>query len=412
MHTCRRQKARFVKDKSQLTSPCALALGVRPCASACPAPSWRLRPRKQNDPPGEGRAACPASRGRSDGVTALILPEIVIRCKRHFRATAELCPATRNALDGGLTTEREPMSVCPSLPLDLIATAPSAPHPYKRRVRRPFAPSTASGRYSLPRGLAEWLMVELAGYRNRDEAMALAVFLARFWGAPGRHRRAFPIDRRALAGNATLGLTEARIRGALARLEHVGFVNRMPVGRTHQVQGGELHRRPATFRFGPDALAAFDAAHARQARTRQRSRTPKPRLPPVPVHGPSMAFPCPPRPPFSSPKSTGFPKEEISMGDFVRLRSQPTAPSWPSVTRAALTPGPSNVDGALARFAEARRGRSHAAEAVHDVTHDRRDVPPHQRPGAAPTQAACQSVGQSKRPDQGLVASMLQDIMT
>ena len=46
----------------------------------------------------------------------------------------------------------------------------------------------------------------------------------------GRRRRgsstAFPIDRRELAEHAALGLTEARVRGAIRTLEEVGFLDR------------------------------------------------------------------------------------------------------------------------------------------------------------------------------------------
>ena len=44
---------------------------------------------------------------------------------------------------------------------------------------------------------------------------ALAVFIGRFWSAPGRIEQAFPIDRRALAERPDLGLTEAKVGGAI-----------------------------------------------------------------------------------------------------------------------------------------------------------------------------------------------------
>ena len=63
-------------------------------------------------------------------------------------------------------------------------------------------------------------------FRNREAAFALATFLARFWSVPGRVGGSFPIDRRALADHEGLGLTEARVRGAIRTLEAVGYLER------------------------------------------------------------------------------------------------------------------------------------------------------------------------------------------
>ena len=70
------------------------------------------------------------------------------------------------------------------------------------------------------------LAAALAPFRNRDAAFALATFLGRFWSTPARLLAAFPIDRRELADYAALGLTEARVRGAIRTLEEVGFLDR------------------------------------------------------------------------------------------------------------------------------------------------------------------------------------------
>jgi hypothetical protein len=93
-----------------------------------------------------------------------------------------------------------------------------------RQVRRPFRPSTESsvGRYRLPNEIRDRLTAALATYRNREAAFTLATFIARFWSVPGRVVGTFPIDRRALADHPELGLTEARVRGALRVLEGIG----------------------------------------------------------------------------------------------------------------------------------------------------------------------------------------------
>src|SRR3954454_13407207 len=104
------------------------------------------------------------------------------------------------------------------------------PRPARARVRglrRPFTPSKNAGPYRLPHDVWDRLVSTLAPARNREAALALAVFLGRFWSAPGRIERAFPIDRAALDNRPVLGLTEAKVRGAVRTLERVGFLDRI-----------------------------------------------------------------------------------------------------------------------------------------------------------------------------------------
>src|SRR3954469_18895378 len=98
---------------------------------------------------------------------------------------------------------------------------PPAAQPRLRSVRRPFRPSPDTGPYRLPHDVRDRLGAALTGYRNRDAAFTLAVFIGRFWSAPSRIEQAFPIDRRALANRPDLGLTEAKVRGAIRTLERV-----------------------------------------------------------------------------------------------------------------------------------------------------------------------------------------------
>jgi hypothetical protein len=126
------------------------------------------------------------------------------------------------------------------------------------------------------------------GYRNRDAAHALAVFLARYWSTPMRLLAAFPIDRRAIAGRDDLGLTEARVRGAIAVLEEVGFLARYEPdpGKRYQRTEEGLRRRPILFRFGEEYGIEFGKANARAQAARGASepaRRPVPRSEPVPA---------------------------------------------------------------------------------------------------------------------------------
>src|SRR5829696_792160 len=105
-----------------------------------------------------------------------------------------------------------------------------------RSVRRPFRPSgLVSGRYRLPHGIKDCLVATLQPFRNRDAALTLAVFLARYHSAPGRLGLAFTIDRRALLDHGELSLTEKRIRSAITTLEVIGYLERPlpPSGSSH-----------------------------------------------------------------------------------------------------------------------------------------------------------------------------------
>src|SRR5215218_5278227 len=128
--------------------------------------------------------------------------------------------------------------------------------------------------YRLPRDVRDRLAAALADRRNKDACLALATFIARFWTAPRKLGLPFMLDRRALAPIEALGLTEARVRGAIRALERVGFIERMPAsGRTHQATPGGLHRKPAAFTIGADYRDAFDMANKRaQAARDRRSR--------------------------------------------------------------------------------------------------------------------------------------------
>src|SRR3954447_19949034 len=150
------------------------------------------------------------------------------------------------------------------------------PQPARARVRslrRPFTPSKNAGPYRLPHDVWDRLVPALAPARNRDAALALAVFLGRFWSTPSRIMSAFPIDRRELANRPDLGLTEAQVRGAIRALEAVDFLDRAIPGKgsRHKLTGaGELHRRPVLFQFGSEYASSFSRANKRAQKAHER----------------------------------------------------------------------------------------------------------------------------------------------
>ena len=144
-----------------------------------------------------------------------------------------------------------PYAELPARMVHPLLPFPRPPSRRSRSNRRPFTPSPCAGPYSLPRDVRDHLAAALMPFRNRDAAFALATFLGRFWSAPNRLLTAFPIDRRELANHAALGLTEARVRGAIRTLEEAGFLDRAAAsGSTHKPTPDGLHRKPVLFIFG------------------------------------------------------------------------------------------------------------------------------------------------------------------
>jgi len=216
-----------------------------------------------------------------------------------------------------------------------------------RSVRTPFNPSVEGNPYRLPISLHNSLTEALKPIRNREAAFRLAMLLGRFWSAPGRPT-SFPIDRRALSKKDGLDLSEARIRGAISTLETLGFIERVDVkGKTHQVScDGSLHRKPIIFRFGPEALEAFQTANARSRKARGKQRRPSQSLLPLrqltslaghparPLHVsilpprqrtpfiPSRASLTPWTDSLKYPKNTSLTKSKILMGEEISSLDQ------------------------------------------------------------------------------------------
>jgi hypothetical protein len=176
--------------------------------------------------------------------------------------------------------------------------------------------------YRLPHNVRDRLAAAVKPLRNRDACMALATFIARFWTAPKRLGLPFMLDRRALAPIEALGLTEARIRGAIRALERVGFIERMPAsGRTHRATPDGLHRKPVAFTFGADYRDAFSMANKRaQAARDKRSRAGRT---PIPVTLQRGSTVTPAARPMNSPK---YNPSEASRSIWARSSPRPPEP--------------------------------------------------------------------------------------
>ncbi len=183
--------------------------------------------------------------------------------------------------------------------------APAAPAqkpfaPARRRVSRRPLNAPEPGPYRLPQQVTALLMQRLAPYRNGEAALALAVFLARYHSAPRRVASAFPVDRRALVGHVALGLTEARVRGALRALEEIGFVDREECqGSGYRPTDDGLRRIASRWRFGEEFRVLFERAHHKARADIGLRRQ-------LPVAEPSA----------KSPKSISDPARSLLMGEI------------------------------------------------------------------------------------------------
>ena len=234
---------------------------------------------------------------------------------------------------------------CAELPARMAHPLLPFPRPAPRRSRsnrRSFTPSPLAGPYRLPHDVRDRLTTALAPFRNRDAAFALATFLGRFWSVPNRLLAAFPIDRRELANHAALGLTEARVRGAIRTLEEAGFLDRaVASGSTHKPTPDGLHRKPVLFMFGSDYGPLFSAANKRAAAARERRsgtrRTQTLARPSRPSTSVLAAGP------LNSPKNKDSEASKVLMGE---IRSSPSPTS--------LNP---NLEAALDRWKKAAEGQ-------------------------------------------------------
>jgi biotin operon repressor len=113
------------------------------------------------------------------------------------------------------------------------------------------------------------LAADLTPFRNREAAFFLATFVARFWSAPRRIVEGFVIDRRELADREDLGLSEAKVRGAIRVLEEIGFLDRaVASGSKYKATEDGLRRKPIRFEFGSEYAPAFIKANGRAAAVR------------------------------------------------------------------------------------------------------------------------------------------------
>jgi hypothetical protein len=116
-------------------------------------------------------------------------------------------------------------------------------------------PSRYCGTYRAPTKPHNLLADLLAGDRHRIAAHALAVFLMRIQCGPNTYGRAFPLDRRQLAGHKLLGLTQWQVRRAIVLLLAIGFIERVALdnsGLSYAPRGPDKAgwKRPTFYRIG------------------------------------------------------------------------------------------------------------------------------------------------------------------
>ncbi len=219
----------------------------------------------------------------------------------------------------------------PAVHHQLVLAPILARHPRLRlrSCRRPLHASPASGRYSLPRPILDRLQAALAPAKNREAALVLAVFLARYWSSPARLGQAFQIDRRALCGHRDLPLTEARVRGAIAALEEVGYLERIvpEPGRRYQPTADGLHRRPLVFHFGAEFQATFDSANKRLGRSPRAAQDGRRPLPASSVSAtrPRLSW-CSAEQRTNSPKNTPQNPTFVNLGELAKGHSRTSLP--------------------------------------------------------------------------------------
>jgi hypothetical protein len=231
-------------------------------------------------------------------------------------------------------------AVQPRLPLT------RAFRPRVRSVRRSFTPTQEGrGPYRLPREVRDRLAAAMAPYRNREAAFTLATFLGRFWSSPKRIMDAFPIDRRELAGREDLGLTEAKVRGAIRVLEEIGFLDRaIPLsGSRYKATEDGLHRKPILFVFGSEYAPAFNRANSRAAAARGGHLGERRPISPASTARLSLAASVDRL--TNSPKSKSEAEKTVLMGDLRNESGIPPKASEPNL----------KLEAALARFEEGFR---------------------------------------------------------
>jgi hypothetical protein len=159
-------------------------------------------------------------------------------------------------------------------------------------------------------------------FRNREAAFSLATFIARFWSAPGRIIKGFVIDRRELADREDLGLSEAKVRGAIRVLEEIGFLDRaVSSGSKYKATEDGLRRKPIRFEFGSEYAPAFIKANGRAAAARGGRSGERRAITPTSAPRPSRAFPEAQK--TNSPKCKSEAVPTVNLGDLTKESGLP-----------------------------------------------------------------------------------------
>jgi hypothetical protein len=137
------------------------------------------------------------------------------------------------------------------------------------------------------------------------------------------------IDRRELADREDLGLSEAKVRGAIRVLEEIGFLDRaVSSGSKYKATENGLRRKPIRFMFGSEYAPAFLKANGRAAAARGGCSGERRAITPTSTARPSTTFSRARK--INSPKCKSEAVPTVNLGELRKESGLPPKPFEPN----------------------------------------------------------------------------------